>query len=65
MSHPSNYSASKASYHGEESHNNVLYEFVFIVYVDCVVCQVDYAMDVFKQLYHDSPDPEGEYMVIL
>lgn len=21
--------------------------------------QVDYAMDVFKQLYPDSPDPEG------
>lgn len=23
------------------------------------ITQVDYAMDVFKQLYPDSPDPEG------
>jgi hypothetical protein len=26
---------------------------------------VDYAMDVFKQLYPDSPDPEGENEALL
>ena len=40
------------------THNMDAFYTCLCVFV-CVYSQVDYAMDVFKQLYPDSPDPEG------
>lgn len=38
----------------------VIHARLCVIHARLCVFQVDYAMDVFKQLYPDSPDPEGK-----